>query len=139
MANFNRTQFVGRLTAEPVPCVTKNAYHVLAFTLAVDNPISKKNKKAPKTAEFIPHEIYGKLADAMEKHLHKGMLVLTEGSLHISPYTKDGVSHKSLKIVARWIGFLAWPKGQKEEEVPDCVASFEDVESGEVEGDDLPF
>ncbi len=135
MASYNRTIMTGRVTMEPESYETTKGVAVLKFSLAVDNVVKKGKEK---TCEFIPHEVYGRLAEAMKEHLHKGMLVQTEGSLHSGSYVKDGTKRKVWKIVACWIGFQAWPKGGGVEDKDYAPQEF-DPGVGEEIMDDVPF
>lgn len=133
MASYNRTIMTGRVATEPEMHTLKSGTQVIKFVLAVDN-IKKKGKD--KTCEFIPHEGFGNIAKAMNEHLKKGMLVQTEGHLHGSTYMKDGTKRMVWKIVAEWVGFLAWPKGNCEPEPElDIPGDFQH----EYNEDDLPF
>lgn len=76
---------------------------IAAFTLAVDRRFKKENEA---TADFISCKAFGKTAEVIEKHLHKGMKIGVSGRIQTGSYEKDGVKHYTTDIIVEQLEFL---------------------------------
>ena len=94
---MNSTNLVGRLTQDPEARTSKNGETKYAtFGLAVNDRYGEKDR-----ATFINVTAFGKLADVLIQHKHKGDQIGVTGRLT----TSDGF--KDLRVVADRVEFLA--------------------------------
>lgn len=92
---MNNLNLIGRLVRDVELKVLKNSdNHVVSFTIAVDNYISKEEGK---TTSFIPCVAFSKNAEIIAKYVKKGDLVALSGRLNQRSY-KDK-SDKTINVV----------------------------------------
>jgi single-strand DNA-binding protein len=85
----------GRLTKEPERRVSGEGKTFVNFTLAVN-----RNYKSNET-DFFDCVCFGNTVDYILSYVHKGYLVLVEGSLQIDKWQdRNGVNHSKPKIIA---------------------------------------
>jgi len=116
--SLNKVTLIGRVTKDPRIGTTASQAKVANITIAVDN--RKKNASTGQWDSipmFIDVSIwnrgeFGKMADFVERFLHKGDLAYVEGRLEAPrEWTgQDGVRHINLNVTADEIQFLAAPK-----------------------------
>lgn len=93
---MNAVQLFGRLTKEPEVRVTQNQMSVVTFTLAVDRNLTKEKREraaasGQPTADFIRCMAFGKTADTIGRHFHKGSKMLLTGRISTGKYqNRDG-------------------------------------------------
>jgi single-strand DNA-binding protein len=93
--SFNKVIMAGRLTKEPERRVSGEGKTFVNFTLAVNRDY-KSNE-----ADFFDCVAFGNTADYILSYVHKGYLVLVEGSLQIDKWQdRNGVNHSKPKIIA---------------------------------------
>jgi len=113
MANLNKVMLIGRLTRDPEVRAFSNGGKVAKFGFAVNN---RRRNSATGDWEDEPVFIdvdafnrgdYGKLADRVEQHLHKGMQIFVEGHLKLDQWTsQDGQKRSKLAVVCDNFQFL---------------------------------
>src|SRR5260370_13243481 len=119
MANLNKVMLIGRLTRDPEERTFSNGGRVAKFGFAVNN-----NKKNPQTGQWEDEPVFldceafnrgetGKLADTIERFLHKGRQAFIEGHLKLDTWDDKttGEKRQKLKVVVDMVRFLA-PKPQ---------------------------
>lgn len=113
MANLNKVMLIGRLTRDPEVRMFSNGGKVAKFGFAVNN--RRKNSQTGQWEDepvFLDIEAFnrgefGKQADLVEQHLHKGSQVFIEGHLQLDQWTgQDGQKRSKLKIVMENMQFL---------------------------------
>ena len=85
---MNKVILMGRLTRDPEVRYSQgeNSTAVARYTIAVDRKSSRENE-----ADFIPCVCFGKVAEFVEKYLHKGLKIAITGRIQTGSYTnKDG-------------------------------------------------
>jgi len=93
--SFNKVIMAGRLTKEPERKVSTDGKVYANFTIAVD-----RNYKTNET-DFFDCVCFGNTADYILNYIHKGYLILIEGSLQIDKWTdRNNVNHSKPKIIA---------------------------------------
>lgn len=85
---MNVVMLMGRLTKEPDVRTASNGNTVAYYTLAVD----RYNKNGENSADFINCTCFGKIAEFVQKYLHKGMRVIANGTWQTGSYQKDGTT-----------------------------------------------
>jgi single-strand DNA-binding protein len=130
---MNVVALVGRLTRDPELRYTPAGVAVTQFTLAVDDPFAKGEKKA----DFINIVTWKQTAEACANYLKKGRLCAVEGRITTRNYDhKDGHKVYVTEIVANNVRFLekAEGNGQQENKPP-----IQDAPPVDISDDDLPF
>lgn len=101
-ASYNRIILVGRLTRDPELSYAKTGTALCKCSIAVDREFSKNNE-----TDFIPLVAFAKTAETMNNFLHKGSLILVEGSLNIDNYQdRDGTKKSFTKVVVNKFSFM---------------------------------
>ena len=71
---------------------------VVNFTIATSREFTKANGDTDKVTTFVQCEAWDTGAEAITEALHKGDLVMVEGSLRNDSWEKDGVKHSTMKV-----------------------------------------
>ena len=138
---MNAVTLIGRLCAEPELKYTQGGIAITRFTLAVDRSLSKEKKKEAEekgypTADFIPVEAWGKLAETCANYLSKGKRAAVQGNINTGSYEKDGVRVYTTNVRANEVKFLDWGESQpkSKEQEPPMDSRFESAKD-----DPFPF
>ena len=92
--NINQWVGCGRLTKDAESSVTKKGTQMSKFRLAV-------NDRRNDDTLFLNVLCFGKMAEALGPHLHRGLLVGVHGKLKIDDYEdKEGVTRSSVCVMA---------------------------------------
>ena len=106
--SINRASISGNLTRDPELRQTKSGTPSLSFCVAVNdrrrNPQSMEWEDYP---NFIDCVMFGARAEAVSKHLVKGMKVAIEGKLRYSTWERDGQRRSKIEVVAEEIEFMS--------------------------------
>lgn len=131
MSSLNQCQIIGRLGQDPKVKSMESGNKVANFSMATDE--SYKDKSGNKVEKTEWHNIvaWGKLAEIIEKWVHKGDLIFIQGKLQTRKWDKDGVTHYSTEVVADRMQMLGGKRGDGEQ-------SGGGVPSGP-DNSDLPF
>lgn len=104
MQNINHVVIAGNLTRDPELKATRGGNPVLTFGVAVND--SRRNSQTGEYEDypnFIDIAIFGNMAEAMGKILHKGMKVTIDGKLRYTSWEKDGQRRSNVSVVAQHI------------------------------------
>ena len=113
---------IGRLTREIELKSSTSGTSYLANSIACDRKYSKE-----KVTDFFNIKAFGKVAEGMDKWLHKGSKIFVEGDIQVDEYTdKNGVKKSTVSIVVSSWEF-AEGKGETSPEKKDDVADFLNV------------
>lgn len=113
---------IGRLTREIELKSSTSGTSYLANSIACDRKYSKE-----KVTDFFNIKAFGKVAEGMDKWLHKGSKIFIEGDIQVDEYTdKNGVKKSTTSIVVSSWEF-AEGKGETAPEKKDDVADFLNV------------
>lgn len=83
---MNNASIAGRLTKDPEIRYTSEGQKAVAhFTVAVD----RYTKGGEKTADFIRCVAFDRIAETLEKYVHKGDQAIVTGSIRTGSYQKD--------------------------------------------------
>ena len=133
---MNKIECIGRLTGEPEVRYTKDQKKVVSFTLASNNR---------EEATYIKITTFGSTADIIEKHSHKGDLILIDGIIKNNNYEKDGVKHYEYEFIGNKVEFLsrATTSGERKKEtnnnIPSDEAFIEFGKSIEIQDSEVAF
>jgi len=148
MANLNKVMLIGRLTRDPEIKEFSNGGKVANIGFVVNN--RRKNQQSGQWEEVpvwvdlkaFNRESGRKLADLVEKYLHKGHQVYIEGHLVLEEWTgkEDGKKQSKMVVYADEIEFLGKREdgtaGNRESKEP---ATAEAAGAGGEGVDEVPF
>ena len=101
---LNRTNVMGRLTADPELKQTANGTSVCQFTVAVQRDYSAENEE--RKADFFNVVAWRSTAEFISKYFTKGKMIIIDGSLRSRAYTdKKDVKHYITEILAENVYF----------------------------------
>ena len=105
---MNKVILIGRITKDIEVKKSQGNKHYTRFSLAVPRPMVKDE------TDFINCVAFGKVAELMEKYLHKGDKIAVEGKIQIGKYTtKDGEKRNIVDVIVENIQFLGEKKETK--------------------------
>jgi single-strand DNA-binding protein len=81
--NLNRVTVAGRLTRDPEVRYTTSGTAVAEISLAVSRFYKDQAGQTKEETDFIDLTAFGRSAEVMQKHLHKGNPLFVEGRLHL--------------------------------------------------------
>jgi single-strand DNA-binding protein len=123
---------IGRLTREIELKSSTSGTSYLANSIACDRKYSKE-----KVTDFFNIKAFGKVAEGMDKWLHKGSKIFIEGDIQVDEYTdKNGIKKSTTSIVVSSWEF-AEGKGETKDQVTEDAKSFLNVPDSLLET--LPF
>lgn len=102
MANYNRVILLGHLTRDPEVRHTQSGTAVAKLGIAVN----RKTKDGGSVC-FVDLVAFGKTAELIGEHLHKGDPMFVEGRLEYSSWeAPDGSKRSRLEVVVETFQFL---------------------------------
>ena len=150
--SVNQVTLLGRLTRDPELRQTPNGKSVASFSLALNRSYKGGDGECVEDTDFIDCVAWGSLAETMEKYLKRGQRVLVSGRLSQRSWEQDGQKRSKVEVVANDMTFIesAGDGGdssfgggdgssdrKKSSKSEDVVV--EEVESGEIDLDSIPF
>lgn len=113
---MNITILIGRLTRDPELNYTTSGTAVCKFTLAVDRPTKAGEEKS---ADFVPVEVWGRLAETCNTYLQKGHKCAVRGKIRTGSYKgKDGKTVYTTNVTADNVEFIQARERPSEREIP---------------------
>ena len=110
--SVNNVTLLGNVGRDPEFRVLTNGQPVINFSLATtDRWYDKETNEQKEATEWHNVVAFRKLAELIERHVHKGSQVYLEGRLKTRSWEKDGVKHFKTEVEVSKIEFL----GKKEE------------------------
>jgi len=107
MPAYNSVVMVGNLTNDPQLSYTPNQTAVIDSGIAVDRKWTGSDGSAKEETCFLDVRAFGRLAENINKYLHKGSLLLVQGYLAYEKWTaKDGGVHSKHRLIAQSVQFL---------------------------------
>lgn len=132
---MNNTVLIGRLTSDPELRYTGTGKAVCNINIAVDRFAVEEDKQS---VDFIPIQVWGKLAENLCNYQSKGSQIAVEGSLRFDNYKdKDGNSRTKGYVLTNRVKFLS----KLSNEDGTSEKSIDSINQDEVilNDDDLPF
>jgi single-strand DNA-binding protein len=104
---MNKVIAKGCLTREPQLSYTPNQTAVVDFGLALNRRWKGQDGQAKEEVCFIDCRAFGKRAETINMHLHKGEPVLIEGRLTFDTWTgQDGAKHSKHRVTVESFEFI---------------------------------
>lgn len=138
MNGVNKVILMGNLGKDPTIRYTQAGNAVANFSLAC-NEQRKDGDEYKEHVEWMRVAAFGRQAESIAHHLHKGDGVYVEGKLQTREYTDDqGIKRWSTDVIAHRVNFLPRSTGQGKpaEKKP---AGEKKAEDPSFYDDDLPF
>ena len=136
MPSLNKVMVIGNVGSEPEMRFTPSGKPVTSFRVATNRVYTTPEGEKKEETEWFTIVAWNRLAEQCNQFLNKGRLVYAEGRLRTRSWEgQDGQKHYRTEIIANRVSFLdkksaaPLPEGEKAEE----------VETGEIEPDDIPF
>jgi single-strand DNA-binding protein len=151
MGSVNKVILVGRLGDDPTVRYTAAGQAVANFSLATDETYKDRNGEKQKKTEWHKVVVWGKVAEEfVGKYLKKGMLVFVEGKLQSRTWDdREGNKKYVTEVnVANIVNLESKPTGtgnansrpaQRANSRPVPQEPIEDVPTGEINDEDIPF
>ena len=99
---YSKAIIMGYLGKDPESRTTKDGKSMTSFSVAVSEGYGDKKKTT-----WYRVTVFGRQAEACNQYLHKGNVVLVDGSLSLNEYTdKNGQNHASLDLLAGNVTFM---------------------------------
>ena len=143
MAGVNKVILLGNLGNDP-EIKTVGTSKVASFSLATSEAYNNKEGVRVEQTEWHRVEIWGNLAETVEKYVKKGSSLYVEGKIKTEEYTdKEGIAKKTVKIRGTSITLVGSkpddsnkPTPQTSTPRPAPVATLPNMEE---DNSDLPF
>lgn len=130
-SSLNKVMLIGNLGSDPEMRFTPSGSPVTTFRIAVNRVYNTPEGERKEETEWFSIVTWSRLAETCNQYLTKGQKVYCEGRLHTRSWDgQDGQKHYRTEIIANQVIFL-------DRKAP--AMSSEDVETGEIEPQDLPF
>lgn len=137
MASVNMAVVVGYVGDNPKVNMTQTGRKVAGITVATTEKgyTTQSGVTYPDKTEWHNIVIWGRLAEVVEKYIHKGSQVYVQGKLRTRSYEKDGITRYTTEIEAEVLQMLDRnPNGSQQTQV---ASSPNTANQGNK--DDLPF
>lgn len=119
---MNKVVLVGRLTRDPELRALPNG-SVATFTLAISRPFT--NNAGEREADFINCVAFNRLAENLQKYIHKGSLIGVDGRIQTRNYVAtDGNRRFVMEVICENVSFLE-PKSSGTGQSQTSNASFD--------------
>ena len=106
--NLNHVQLAGRLTRDPEIRYTPAGVAITDIGIAVNRFSKDDQGETKESTDFIDVTAFGKTAEIIQEHLHKGSPVYVEGRLKLDQWDdrQTGAKRSKLKVVAESMQFV---------------------------------
>lgn len=126
MASLNKVTLIGNVGKDPEIKTFASGNKVAQITLATSERYKDRNGEQKEDTEWHSVQAFGKLADVVERFVHKGMLLYMDGKIRTRSYEADGRTIYRTEIVADHIQMLDRPQGNRpalgpDEDLPDFL------------------
>jgi len=95
---INKATLLGHVGRDPEIRNMSNGDAVATVSLATTEKWKDKNGERQEKTEWHRLVFFGKLADIVDKYVHKGSLIYVEGKLTTRKWEKDGVDRYTTEI-----------------------------------------
>ena len=126
MASLNRVTLIGNVGKDPEIKTFASGNKVASITLATSERYKDRNGEQKEDTEWHSVQAFGKLADIVERFVHKGSLLYLDGKIRTRSYEADGRTVYRTEILADHIQMLDRPQGNRpalgpDEDLPDFL------------------
>ncbi|MBQ2438136.1 MAG: single-stranded DNA-binding protein [Clostridia bacterium] len=106
MASLNRVLLIGNVGKDPEIKTFASGNKVAQITLATSERYKDRNGEQKEETEWHSVQAFGKLADVVERFVHKGSLLYLDGKIRTRSYEADGRTMYRTEILADHIQML---------------------------------
>lgn len=106
MASLNRVTLIGNVGKDPEIKTFASGNKVASITLATSERYKDRNGEQKEDTEWHSVQAFGKLADIVERFVHKGSLLYLDGKIRTRSYEADGRTVYRTEILADHIQML---------------------------------
>jgi single-strand DNA-binding protein len=106
MASLNKVTLIGNCGAEPQIKTFASGNKVANITLATTERYKDRNGEQKEDTEWHSVQAFGKIADVVERFVHKGSLLYLDGKIRTRSYEADGRTMYRTEILADHIQML---------------------------------
>jgi single-strand DNA-binding protein len=138
--NVNKVTLAGRLTRDPETRYTNSGTAITDISLAVSRFYKNEAGETRDETDFIDVTAFGRSAEIIQKHLHKGNPLFLEGRLKLDQWDdkQTGTKRSKLKVIAESMQFVG-PRSQGAPSAPQPGAPAPAGRSADIEPEDIPF
>lgn len=127
MASLNRVTLIGNVGSNPEIKTFASGNKVAQITLATSERYKDRNGEQKEDTEWHSVQCFGKLADVVERFVHKGSLLYVDGKIRTRSYEADGRTIYRTEIVADHIQMLDRRDGNNEESTERRTRDLQDL------------
>ena len=113
MASLNRVTLIGNVGKDPEIKTFASGNKVASITLATSERYKDRNGEQKEDTEWHSVQAFGKLADVVERFVHKGSLLYLDGKIRTRSFEADGRTVYRTEILADHIQMLDRPQGNR--------------------------
>lgn len=106
MASLNKVLLIGNVGKDPEIKTFASGNKVANITLATSERYKDRNGEQKEETEWHSVQAFGKLADVVERYVHKGSLLYLDGKIRTRSYEADGRTMYRTEILADHIQML---------------------------------
>ena len=106
MASINKVLLIGNVGKDPEIKTFASGNKVAQITLATTERYKDRNGEQKEETEWHSVQAFGKLADVVERFVHKGSLLYLDGKIRTRSYEADGRTVYRTEILADHIQML---------------------------------
>ena len=106
MASLNKVTLIGNVGKDPEIKTFASGNKVAQITLATTERYKDRNGEQKEETEWHTVQAFGKLADVVERFIHKGSLLYLDGKIRTRSYEADGRTMYRTEILADHIQML---------------------------------
>ncbi len=110
---LNKAQLIGRVGSDP-EVKTVGESQVANFSLATSRKYKDKAGEQKEVTEWHRIVIWGKLCEAVQKYVKKGMMLYIEGEIRTREYEAENVKHRITEIFADKMLMLSRSEGTQQ-------------------------
>ena len=126
MASLNRVTLIGNVGKDPEIKTFASGNKVASITLATSERYKDRNGEQKEDTEWHSVQAFGKLADIVERFVHRGSLLYLDGKIRTRSFEADGRTVYRTEILADHIQMLDRREGNRpalgpDEDLPDFL------------------
>lgn len=106
MASLNKVLLIGNVGKDPEIKTFASGNKVASITLATTERYKDRNGEQKEDTEWHSVQAFGKLAEVVERFVHKGSLLYLDGKIRTRSYEADGRTMYRTEILADHIQML---------------------------------
>jgi single-strand DNA-binding protein len=134
---MNVVTLMGRLTRDPEIRYTNSNSPVCNISVATNKKYKTTAGEDREQVVYTDWVAFGKMAEALAKHFHKGKVIVANGEVFQDQWEKDGKTMTRLKFYLHHYSFV--PTDSPREKPSGQAASAPASKAQEINDADIPF